>query len=430
MVDQLPPAVERDAGAAVVPLDHAPGIPGVDPEIVVVAVRRGDLGEGAPAVGRLPHLEIGHVDRVGVDRVREDVAVVPGAMDQVAVVGDELPRSPAVVRAVEARARRLDDGPDAIAPGRGHADPDLALDPARQPRIVGDVRPGVAPVGRLVDPAVRAPAGERPEVAVHLPGGRVEDAGVARVEGEVDRARLVAREEDLLPAAAAVPGAEDPALPVGSERVAERGDVHQVGVAGVDADLADVTAVGQPHVRPRLAAVGRLVDAVAVGDVDPDGRLPRSRVDDAGIRLGHRQRTDGRRSEVAVGDVLPVRAAVRRLPHPTGHGTEVEHRRLGWMAGDRDHPPAARGTDAAPPEGLEQGWVHRIDLASSEFSPPFGSRSELEAVRDDRPARASGATGHDAADSRLTVRGRPSSVSSTADRSTDRRRTPWRKCFP
>src|SRR5262249_32277346 len=148
------------AGAPVVALDHAAGIAGGDPEVVVVAVGRGDLGEGAPAGGRLPHLQVGHVDRVGVDRVGGDGAVVRGPMDEVAVVGDQLPRPAAVVRAVEPRLLGLDDGPDTVAAGRGHADPDLALDPPRQPGIVAEVRPGVAPVGGLVDSAVRPPAGE------------------------------------------------------------------------------------------------------------------------------------------------------------------------------------------------------------------------------------------------------------------------------
>src|SRR5262249_50005390 len=146
---------------------------------------------------------------------------VPGAVDQVAVVGDELPRPPAVVGAVEAGLLGLDDGPDAVAPGRGHADPDLALDAAGQARVVGEVRPGVAPVGRPVDPAVGAAARQCPEVAIPLPGGGVQDARVGRIEGEVDGARLVAAEEDLLPAPAAVPRAEDAALPVGPEGVAE-----------------------------------------------------------------------------------------------------------------------------------------------------------------------------------------------------------------
>ena len=52
------PAVEADAGAAVVPLDHPQGVVGVDPEVVVVAVGRGDPAEVAPAVDGLPALVV------------------------------------------------------------------------------------------------------------------------------------------------------------------------------------------------------------------------------------------------------------------------------------------------------------------------------------------------------------------------------------
>jgi hypothetical protein len=37
------------------------------------------------------------------------------------------------------------------------------------------------------------------------------------------------------------------------------------------------------------------------------------------------------------------------------------------MAGDRDHATASRRTDAAPPERLEQGWIHGLDLAGWSF---------------------------------------------------------------
>src|SRR6266540_2352220 len=69
--------VERHAGPAIVALDHAARAPWVDPQIVVVAVRRGQLGEGTPAIARPPGLDVEHVDGLGVARVGEDVAVVP-----------------------------------------------------------------------------------------------------------------------------------------------------------------------------------------------------------------------------------------------------------------------------------------------------------------------------------------------------------------
>jgi hypothetical protein len=45
-------AVERDVGAAVVALDHPARVVGRDPQVVVVAVRHRDRGEGLPPVER------------------------------------------------------------------------------------------------------------------------------------------------------------------------------------------------------------------------------------------------------------------------------------------------------------------------------------------------------------------------------------------
>src|SRR5262245_51861779 len=244
--------VERDAGAAVVALDHPPGVARIDPQVVVVSVGRRDLRERPPAVGRLPHLQVGDVDRVDVHGIGEHVTVVPGTMDEVTVVGDELPGPARVVRAIEPRLLRLDDRPHAVGARGGDGDADLALDARGQPGIVGEIGPRVAPVGRLVEPAVRAAARERPDVAIDLPRGGIEDAWIGPVEGEIDRARPLAPEEHLLPGVAAVPRAVHAALVARPEGVTERGNVHEIGILRMDLDLADVTRVLEPGVDPRL----------------------------------------------------------------------------------------------------------------------------------------------------------------------------------
>src|SRR5262249_26473730 len=136
---------------------------------------------------------------------------------------------------------------------------------------------------------------------------------------------------------------------------------------------------------PRLAAVGRLVHAVAVDDVDADGRLSGPRVDDVGVRLGHRERTDRRRSEVPIRDVLPVGAAVGGFPHAPGHRAEVEDHGLGGMPAD-GHDAAAPGrTDAAPTKTLEPRWIHRLDLVLRKCRVRSSRGSRRDAVADDRP---------------------------------------------
>src|SRR5260221_2307303 len=56
VVDRRPglAAVEADAGAAIVALDHSVRIGRIDPEIMIIAVRRLDLREASAAIGRFP----------------------------------------------------------------------------------------------------------------------------------------------------------------------------------------------------------------------------------------------------------------------------------------------------------------------------------------------------------------------------------------
>ena len=107
IVDGRPrlPAVERHAGAAVVALDHAAVIRGVDPEVVIVAVRRGDLAERLAAVGGLPQGVVGDPHGVDIHGVGEDVHVVPGAAAEPRLLAAPLPGRAA---ARPAHARRSD----------------------------------------------------------------------------------------------------------------------------------------------------------------------------------------------------------------------------------------------------------------------------------------------------------------------------------
>ena len=201
----------------------------------------------------------------------------------------------------------------------------------RPPR---QLRPGLPAVGRLVDAAAGAGLEQLPRPPLHLVHRRVERVGLAPVDDEVDRAGLVVDVEHLLPGLAAVDRLEDAALLVGRPQVAHGRDVDDVGVRRVDDDPRDVLRVGEPHVLPGLAGVGRLVDAVArVGDADAR-RVAGADPDDVLVGRG-----DGHAPDA--GHVLPVehrlerRAVVRRLPQAAVADRDVEgvevrlQRRLG-----------------------------------------------------------------------------------------------------
>src|SRR4029079_18034407 len=105
------------------------------------------------------------------------------------------PGGAAVVGAEHAAVLRLHDGPHPVAPPAAHRHADLADHAGRQPRVAGDLGPGLAAVGGAEEPAPRPAAGERPGGAAHLPERGVESVGAVRGEDEVDGARAVDAEE-------------------------------------------------------------------------------------------------------------------------------------------------------------------------------------------------------------------------------------------
>src|SRR5262249_21001721 len=225
-------AVEGDAGAAVIALDHAVGVVGVYPGGVVVAVRLGDSNEGFAGVGGFPELEVKNPDGVGVLRVGKDVHIVPGAPPQIGVGVDPLPGRAPVIGAEEATSillllligvfallalglvfgfigRGLDKDPDAPRLGRGSGDakfPEQAS--PGQALVTADRSPGIAAVGGLPEAGVLAAADEGVGVALHLPDGGIEDIGVMGIHRKVHGASALALVEHLLPGLAAVAGAE------------------------------------------------------------------------------------------------------------------------------------------------------------------------------------------------------------------------------
>ena len=357
-------AVEGDGGAAVVRLDHAPGVARVNPQVVVVAVRHRRLPERAAAVGGHVEEAVHYPHRFRVLRVSEHVGVVPGAAPAVGVV-DQLPAIAAVVRAVQPALCGLHDSPDPARLGRRDRDANPPLQALRKAGVAGQRRPGVAAVRGLVQPAVGASARNRPGVAEHLPHGGVQDAGVGGVHRQVYGARLVAHEQHTLPGVAAVAGAEDAPLAVGRPGVAQRRHVHEVRVAGVNAHTRYVPAVGQPNVPPRLAPVRGLVHAVARGDVVPDAGLAHSGVDDVGVRVGDGDSPHGGGLEEAVRDVLPVGAAVVGLPDAPVARPEVEGHGVVGVAGGGNGATAPVGSYAAPLHRLEHALVYRSHWSNS-----------------------------------------------------------------
>jgi hypothetical protein len=220
---------------------------------------------------------------------------------------------------------------------------------------------------------------------VRLPKRGVEDARVRLVQGEVDRAGAIADEEDLPPGDAAILALVDAALRVRPEGVAEGGDPDDIRIGGMDADLADLARLAQPDMGPGAAGVGRAVDAVAVGDVGADRRLPRPGVDHIRIGRRHRQRPDRGRFQEPVRDRPPVRAAVGRLPDPTRHRAEVVGIGIARRPRHGHDAPAPERPDAAPAQQVVE--IESLGIGCRHEPPPLGDGRSVNRIGSVAPLR-------------------------------------------
>src|SRR5262249_32313968 len=172
---------------------------------------------------------------------------IPAALPDPRVRARAGPVLPAVGGCVEAALFRIDDRVDAPGIARSERDSDSAellrgeasaLD--RTPRlaaVVGTVEAAARAVGRGIDV---------PRGTARLPHRRQDRLRVLRIDGEVDRARVLVLEEDALPGLSAVARTKHAALGVGSVGVPEGRDEDEVRVLGIDQDTSDLLAVPHP----------------------------------------------------------------------------------------------------------------------------------------------------------------------------------------
>ena len=220
-----------------------------------------DLLEGLAAVERNVQECVHRVDPVGILGIGHQLVVVLRAARD--VVGSLRPALAAVGGAEGSAlvALGLDDRVDHIGVGRRDREPDLAHVDLGQ--TLGDLAPGGAGIGRLVNRRLRSAVNQRPHVAPALVGRGVEDIRVTRVQVDLVGPGVIGDVEHALPALAAVGGLVDPAVAARAPQRPLRGDIDHVRVPWVDGDHADVLGVVEADVLPVLTAVEALVDSVA-----------------------------------------------------------------------------------------------------------------------------------------------------------------------
>src|SRR5690348_15970005 len=272
------PAVVRYGGAAIVRIDHPFRMSRIDPQAVVISMRSPKSVEGVTAVGGTVNGRVQHVDRIHIFWIGEDVMEVPGALREAMIWIDELPGVAGVLATVDAALLRFDDGIDAISVGTGDGYTNPAKNAGGKP-VALQPFPGRAIVDGLIKSAAGPAADGRPGVALCFVKCGEQDVWIGRIEGEIDGSGLVVFEENLLPGLAAIAGFEDAARFVGAIRVAHRRDIEHIRICGVHNDSSDVPGVLEADVIPGLAAVQRLVHAVAVRNISPPAGLAGAHVD-------------------------------------------------------------------------------------------------------------------------------------------------------
>ena len=304
VTDEIPTfgPVVAQINPAVAAGDQMIGFCGVNPHGVEIAVDfpASIAAESLAAVVGSVKPRAQDVEVVFILRVHSNFAVIEGPRVD---VGDALPTLAFVLRAEEpALAAFLFEAPCAAAHvglknGIDHIGilaVDVEADAAQWAggKALGQLLPGLAPVGGFIDARARPTAREVPRRATALVGGRINNVRVRRIQGHVHHARVGVNLQDSRPCLAAVGGFVKATFLVWSPEVPEGRYVHGVVLSRVDGDLADVVGVLEPHVRPGLAAVGGLIDAVSPGGTVAVIGFARSHPDEIGVGLGDRYRPD------------------------------------------------------------------------------------------------------------------------------------------
>src|SRR6266850_4117774 len=339
-------AIYGDRCAAIVSVNHAQGILGINPQSVMIAMRCAQPFERLAAIHGAEEPGVRDEDGVYIFRISPDMGEIPGALAEAVVVGNERPVLAIVVRAIEPAFLSFDERVDdiRIGAGDGHADaPERAFGDA----VAFDALPGGTVVVRTEQAVLGATAIERPGSAVALPHGSEQNVGIAGIENDVNAAGAVVEIEDFFPGLATVARTENSALGVCAVGLADGGDKNDICIRRMDDEFADMPGVLQSDVGPGLARVIRTIDAIAEGYISADAGFAGSCVNHVGIGIGDRDAADGR-GGLLFEKGVPRDATVRGFPNTAGNGAKVIGIGLARDTGDGQDPAAAKGTDQAP----------------------------------------------------------------------------------
>jgi hypothetical protein len=249
---------------AVVPDHQVVAVRGVDPHVMVIDVHETHARQGCegPApILRSRDCATAGIDHVLVVRIDSDEAVIHGP---VVFIAAELPTAALVVRAPHTATLgvpgpvilsgrilvrgHFDQGVDDIGVRAGHVQTDAPHGACRE-TVAGQACPVRPSVFRLPYAAARTAAVETPIRTSTLIGCCVENLWVRWIHNEVGRTGVVVHEEHVVPGASAVARFQHSALRVGTEELADCGDIDDVRISRMHDDAVDALRLTQAHVR-------------------------------------------------------------------------------------------------------------------------------------------------------------------------------------
>ena len=264
---------------------------GIDPEIVVVPVGTGELFPGLATVNGAEGGCAQDIDGMLVFGVCKYFDIVPGALYEAVVVGHACPAFAGIgghkQAAQLAVGVALDQRIDALGIGAAYRNRHFTHF-FRQ--AVVDLRPGSAPVRRLVHPASRAAADHFPGQTAVFPHRGIQNLRVVHIHRKFRTACALVHVQYFSPVLAPIGGAVDTAFGRLAVQRPLRCDEHNVGVLRVYGNARNVLGTFQPDALPGFTGIGRFEHPVAVVRHHPPyGVLAHPDVHDIGVGLrnGH-----------------------------------------------------------------------------------------------------------------------------------------------
>ena len=377
-------AVGGDVRPAVIRLDHEVRVVGVDPEIVIVAVRRVQRLESPAAVGGLEEAFIVHEDRVRVLRMCVNVRVVEGPAQEALLVRLAAPCSAGIVGTVQSALvpGRFDERVDTFWIRRGNVEIDLPDEPLRQ--TADELGPCLAAVDGLVDARARfrlAAANDRPGLSLSEPEGGIKLFRIRRVHRHGGSSESFIHVENLLPRRSTIVRAIHASLGAWGPGESLRRGINGLRVLRMHSHLGDLAGVAKPRVRPGLARIARAIDAAAEDHVAADAIASGTHVHDLGIRLGHVDRADGSGFEETIRDRAPCLPIVSGLENSAARSALIESAGLHAVARDRGNSAAPGGADhavAQPRQKFRLDSTRPSLRAGGRFKSHDGEESEAD----------------------------------------------------